>query len=246
MAIHTPCWGRVCWRWTLQAPNCATRSGHLCCTGWVVDRCSQVRQALVGWGGVECAVVHAPLEQRGGEGLHAAWQSYYPLTHSLTALPNLLPPPSTSYLCFCIATTPTDEPELPISIFRHPLLQEFKLSVFCKMPVCSLKTLDDLKYGFMVRALLSVFSFRINQRCAAQPAVTDRLGMCAASGCWRCCKETGFCATSHMYDTHSCCVWPARPCCLCCCGASCGVCTHTHTHTHTGMFVQTHPSPASN
>jgi hypothetical protein len=57
-----------------------------------------------------------------------------------------------------------DEPAVPVSIFRHPLLQHFTLTLFCKLPVVSLKSLDDLKYSFMVRLLLSTFQFRINQR----------------------------------------------------------------------------------
>jgi hypothetical protein len=51
-----------------------------------------------------------------------------------------------------------------VSIFRHPLLQHFMLTVFCKLPVVSLSSMGDLKYSFMVRLILSAFQFRINQR----------------------------------------------------------------------------------
>lgn len=56
------------------------------------------------------------------------------------------------------------EPPVPVSIFRHPLLQHFMLTVFCKLPVVSLVSMDDLKYSFMVRLILSAFQFRVNQR----------------------------------------------------------------------------------
>lgn len=38
-----------------------------------------------------------------------------------------------------------------VSVFRHPLLQSFMLSVFCKLPVTSMTTMDDLRKVFMVR-----------------------------------------------------------------------------------------------
>ncbi|KAI8464353.1 MAG: LuxS/MPP-like metallohydrolase [Monoraphidium minutum] len=52
----------------------------------------------------------------------------------------------------------------PVSVFRHPLLQSFMLSVFCKLPVTSMTTMDDLRKVFMVRILLSAFTFRVNAR----------------------------------------------------------------------------------
>lgn len=55
----------------------------------------------------------------------------------------------------------------PISVFRHRLLQLFQLSIFCKLPVQPMKTLDDLKRAFMVRIMLSVMQFRINARYVA-------------------------------------------------------------------------------
>jgi hypothetical protein len=37
-----------------------------------------------------------------------------------------------------------DEPqEVPVSIFRHPLLQDFMLTIFCKLPVVSAKAAQD-------------------------------------------------------------------------------------------------------
>ena len=55
----------------------------------------------------------------------------------------------------------------PISVFRHRLLQLFQLSIFCKLPIQPMKTLDDLKRAFMVRVMLSVMQFRINARYVA-------------------------------------------------------------------------------
>ncbi|KAG7669392.1 hypothetical protein Ndes2526B_g05713 [Nannochloris sp. 'desiccata'] len=55
----------------------------------------------------------------------------------------------------------------PVSIFRHRLLQTFQLSVFCKVPVRPMSTMQDLRRAFMVRILLSVMQFRINARYVA-------------------------------------------------------------------------------
>jgi hypothetical protein len=67
----------------------------------------------------------------------------------------------------CGPLQPNEPPVPPVSIFRHPLLQHFMLTVFCKLPVVSLSSMADLKYSFMVRLILSAFQFRINQRCGA-------------------------------------------------------------------------------
>jgi hypothetical protein len=40
-----------------------------------------------------------------------------------------------------------------VSVFKHPLLQSFMLSVFCKLPVTSMTTMDDLRKVFMVSRL---------------------------------------------------------------------------------------------
>jgi hypothetical protein len=64
----------------------------------------------------------------------------------------------------CGPLQPSEPPVPPVSIFRHPLLQHFMLTVFCKLPVVSLSSMGDLKYSFMVRLILSSFQFRINQR----------------------------------------------------------------------------------
>ncbi|KAL4457809.1 hypothetical protein ABPG75_012674 [Micractinium tetrahymenae] len=55
-------------------------------------------------------------------------------------------------------------PHAPVSVFRHRLLQLFQLSIFCKLPVLPINTLEDLRRGFMVRILLSVLQFRVNAR----------------------------------------------------------------------------------
>lgn len=55
----------------------------------------------------------------------------------------------------------------PVSIFKHRLLQTFQLSVFCKVPVRPMTTMQDLRRAFMVRILLSVMQFRINARYVA-------------------------------------------------------------------------------
>jgi hypothetical protein len=66
-----------------------------------------------------------------------------------------------------------------VSIFRHPLLQHFMLTVFCKLPVVSLSSMGDLKYSFMVRLILSAFQFRINQRWVRHSPAS----ICICSGC---------------------------------------------------------------
>jgi hypothetical protein len=50
-------------------------------------------------------------------------------------------------------------------MFRHPLLQHFTLSVFCKLPVAGMTKMADLRRMFLIRIILSVFQFRINKRC---------------------------------------------------------------------------------
>ncbi|CAG9466529.1 unnamed protein product [Pedinophyceae sp. YPF-701] len=52
----------------------------------------------------------------------------------------------------------------PVRVFRHPLLQHFQLSLFCKMPVREINSMEDLRYAFIVRLVLSVLQFRINGR----------------------------------------------------------------------------------
>lgn len=36
-------------------------------------------------------------------------------------------------------------PHAPVSVFRHRLLQLFQLSIFCKLPVLPISTLEDLR-----------------------------------------------------------------------------------------------------
>ena len=36
-------------------------------------------------------------------------------------------------------------PHAPVSVFRHRLLQLFQLSIFCKLPVLPVSTLEDLR-----------------------------------------------------------------------------------------------------
>ncbi|GLC34133.1 hypothetical protein PLESTB_000841000 [Pleodorina starrii] len=51
-----------------------------------------------------------------------------------------------------------------VKVFRHPLLQHFMLSVFCKLPIQPLTEMAHLKQLLMLRIILSVFQFRINGR----------------------------------------------------------------------------------
>ena len=70
----------------------------------------------------------------------------------------------------------------PVSVFRHRLLQLFQLSIFCKLPVLPISTLDGLRRGFMVRILLSVLQFRVNGRYVeANPPFTG-IGESVAAG----------------------------------------------------------------
>lgn len=85
------------------------------------------------------------------------------------------PPPSSSR----VHNTPTNDPvpgttNAPVKIFRHRLLQQFMLSVFCKLPVQPVDTLEGVKHAFVVRLLLSVWQFRVGRRyVAADPPFVD-------------------------------------------------------------------------
>eukprot|EP00798_Chlamydomonas_sp_ICE-L_P027064 gene27064-2297_t len=57
-----------------------------------------------------------------------------------------------------------DEGPAKISIFRHPLLQHFMLSIFCKLPIQPMTTMGHMKQMLMMRIILSVYQFRINTR----------------------------------------------------------------------------------
>ena len=78
-----------------------------------------------------------------------------------------------------INNTPTNEPvpgttNAPVKIFRHRLLQQFMLSVFCKLPVQPVDTLEGVKHALVVRLLLSVWQFRVGRRyVAADPPFVD-------------------------------------------------------------------------
>lgn len=52
----------------------------------------------------------------------------------------------------------------PVTIFRHPLLQQFMLSVYCKLPIKSMTDLEGLRRMVIIRLILSAFQFRINKR----------------------------------------------------------------------------------
>uniref|UniRef100_A0A6U0W9G0 Mitochondrial processing peptidase n=1 Tax=Polytomella parva TaxID=51329 RepID=A0A6U0W9G0_9CHLO len=54
--------------------------------------------------------------------------------------------------------------QVPISVFRHPLLQQFMLTLFCKLPIQPMTRMGDLRVLLMLRIILSVFQFRINGR----------------------------------------------------------------------------------
>lgn len=51
-----------------------------------------------------------------------------------------------------------------VKIFRHPLLQYFQLSLFCKMPIMPIVNMGDLRYGFIVRIIIAVLQFRVSRR----------------------------------------------------------------------------------
>ena len=53
------------------------------------------------------------------------------------------------------------------SIFRHPLLHEFSINMFCKLPVMRVQNLNDLKRSFIGRIVLSVLKFRLNSHFAS-------------------------------------------------------------------------------
>ena len=78
-----------------------------------------------------------------------------------------------------VNNTPTNDPvpgttNAPVKIFRHRLLQQFMLSVFCKLPVQPVDTLEGVKHAFVVRLLLSVWQFRVGRRyVAADPPFVD-------------------------------------------------------------------------
>lgn len=61
----------------------------------------------------------------------------------------------------------------PISIFRHPLLQQFTLSIFCKLPTRKVQTYSDLKYTVMLRILTAIFVHRMQER---QERVSSQFG----------------------------------------------------------------------
>lgn len=58
---------------------------------------------------------------------------------------------------------PAEKPA-PVSIFQHPLLQHFMLSVFCKVPITPMTTMGHLRQLLMIRTILSVFQFRVTKR----------------------------------------------------------------------------------
>lgn len=52
----------------------------------------------------------------------------------------------------------------PIQIFQHRLLQQYCLSIFCKLPIAPIQRLSGLRRGLLVRMLISVLTFRVNSR----------------------------------------------------------------------------------
>jgi len=78
----------------------------------------------------------------------------------------------------------------PVKVFRHPLLQQFMLSVFCKLPIQEIHSMEDLRRAFIVRLILSVFQFRMNGRYnASAPFVSIELDSSDA-GREGCCVST--------------------------------------------------------
>jgi len=61
---------------------------------------------------------------------------------------------------------PAERPA-PVSTFQHPLLQNFMLSVFCKVPITPMTTMAHLRQLLMIRTILSVFQFRVTKRYVA-------------------------------------------------------------------------------
>jgi len=51
-----------------------------------------------------------------------------------------------------------------VKMFRHPLLQHFMLTLFCKLPIQPMSRMAHLRQLLMIRIMLSVFQFRINGR----------------------------------------------------------------------------------
>lgn len=89
-------------------------------------------------------------------------------THATAApSPRSLARPPVDHQWGCFPTQPSYPRPTPISVFRHRLLQLFQLSIFCKLPIQPMTTMEDLRRAFMVRILLSVFQFRINARYVA-------------------------------------------------------------------------------
>ncbi|GMH43786.1 hypothetical protein BSKO_11720 [Bryopsis sp. KO-2023] len=76
--------------------------------------------------------------------------------------------PPVEHVMGCGPLSDGENPMVPVSIFRHPLLQHFMLSVFCKLPVRPIRTRENLKEMLMLRTILSVLHFRINARYSQQ------------------------------------------------------------------------------
>lgn len=90
-----------------------------------------------------------------------------PTTHTSAPSPRSLARPPVDHQWGCFPTQSSFPRPTPISVFRHRLLQLFQLSIFCKLPIQPMTTMQDLRRAFMVRILLSVFQFRINARYVA-------------------------------------------------------------------------------
>jgi hypothetical protein len=59
---------------------------------------------------------------------------------------------------------PEDFRPADVGVFRHPLLQTYTLSVFCKLPIVPMSDTDQLRQMFIMRILLSTFQFRVSKR----------------------------------------------------------------------------------
>jgi predicted Zn-dependent peptidase len=99
------------------------------------------------------------------DGSNAAGEATGALLDQISAGASLIRPP-VEHQWGCGRMLHSGKPA-PVSIFRHRLLQTFQLSVFCKVPVRPMSTMQDLRRAFMVRILLSVMQFRINARYVA-------------------------------------------------------------------------------
>jgi len=96
-----------------------------------------------------------------------------PVAHAYGLLPSQADPA-------LLAAVPAGPPphtlahESGVHVFQHELLQQFSLSIFCKLPVRQVTSMRSLQRAFILRIVLSVLQFRINARYAEEnPSFTS-------------------------------------------------------------------------